>query len=476
MNTNKKILRITSAIGLSSILLLQGCSNIGNIWFNQPIEVNASSHPEKDSAILKPDASPNEKNAIEAKEGLNESESVDHRVEALEKAVEQEDVSKEKTTSTEDKKEEIHKDAELRATWISTVYNLDWPSKKGLAVEDQKSEFTALLDGLKSAGLNAVMVQIKPSADSFYPSQYGPWSEYLTGVQGKDPGYNPLAFMIEETHKRNMEFHAWFNPYRVSVKEDRNALAEGHPAKKNPDWVVSYGGKLFYNPGIPAVQQFVIDSILEVVKNYNIDGVHLDDYFYPYPEKEGDFPDEELYQSYRRTASETKEQWRRNNINDFIQNLYQSIKREKSTVVLGVSPFGIWRNKADDPKGSNTRGGVTSYDSLYADTKYWIENGWLDYIAPQVYWHIGYDRAEYKELINWWSNVVQNKKVELYIGQAAYKVEAGTTPWGNPLEILDQIEYNRMIPEVKGSIFFRAKSIVNNPLGLKDNLEKMYKK
>lgn len=473
---NKRTLKAISVIGLSSILLLQGCSNISNVWINKPIEVEASSHPEEGSTIQKPDVDPNGKDAVETIESLKESENVEDPVEASEKSTDGQDASNEKAPSTEDKKEEIHRNAELRATWISTVYNLDWPSKKGLTVEEQKKEFTTLLDGLKSAGLNAVMVQIKPSADSFYPSQYGPWSEYLTGVQGTDPGYNPLAFMIEETHKRDMEFHAWFNPYRVSVKSDRDALTEDHPAKKNPDWVVSYGGKLFYNPGIPAVQQFVIDSILEVVKNYNIDGVHLDDYFYPYPEKDVDFPDEELYQSHKRTANETKEQWRRNNINDFVKNLHQSIKREKNTVAFGVSPFGIWRNKVDDPKGSNTRGGVTSYDSLYADTKYWVENGWLDYIAPQIYWHIGYDRAEYKELINWWSNVVQNKKVDLYIGQAAYKVEAGNTPWGNPLEILDQIEYNRMIPEVKGSIFFRAKSIVNNPLGLKDNLEKMYKK
>lgn len=233
---------------------------------------------------------------------------------------------------TEDKTENPTK--EFRAAWISTIYNLDWPSKKGLSQAQQKQEFIHLLDGLKKAGLNSVIVQIKPSADSFYPSEYAPWSEYLTGVQGQDPGYNPLAFMIDETHKRGMEFHAWFNPYRVSVKDNMEELARDHPARKNPDWVVSYGNKLYYNPGVSEVRQFVIDSILEVVRNYKIDGVHLDDYFYPYPEKGVDFPDDELYKTGKRFNGETKGQWRRNNINDFIENLYKSVKREKASIKL----------------------------------------------------------------------------------------------------------------------------------------------
>lgn len=360
---------------------------------------------------------------------------------------------------------------EFRAAWISTVYNLDWPSQKGLKEREQKQEFIYLLDGLKEAGLNAVIVQIKPSGDTFYPSDYGPWSEYLTGIQGQDPAYNPLSFMIEETHKRNMEFHAWFNPYRVSVRGDMGELSEDHPARKNPDWLVSYGNRLYYNPGIREVRQFVIDSILEVVRDYDIDGVHLDDYFYPYPEKDIDFPDTDLYKANKRTDEETKDQWRRNNINEFIKDLYQSIKEEKKNVKFGVSPFGIWRNKSDDPEGSDTKGAVTSYDSLHADSKYWIEKGWLDYIAPQVYWNFGYDRADYAEVTDWWVDITKGHKVDLYIGHAAHKVEAGSTPWGNPLEIPRQIQYNRNISQIKGSIFFRAKFIVDNPLGLTDILK-----
>lgn len=434
MKINKKFLGTSFLVCISTILIFQNHYPLNSILINKPLEVQAADHSNE------------HKEQVELYRNENK--------EQLEPDSESEII-----------------DREFRATWISTVYNLDWPSKKGLSEVDQKQEFIELIDRLDEAGINSVIVQVKPTADSFYPSQYGPWSEYLTGTQGKDPGYDPLAFMIEETHKRNMEFHAWFNPYRVSVNDNIEALTEDHPARKNPDWLVSYGGKLYYNPGVPQVKQFVIDSILEVVKNYNIDGIHLDDYFYPYPKKGVDFPDDELYKAYKRTDNETKEEWRRNNINDFIKNLYEAIKNEKSNVAFGVSPFGIWRNKVDDPSGSSTKGGVASYDSLYADTKYWVEEGWLDYIAPQIYWNIGFEIAEYKELVNWWADVVNNKNTNLYIGHAAYKVEEGNTPWGNPMEIPNQIEYNREIPEVKGSIFFRAKSIINNQLGLMDKLK-----
>lgn len=362
-------------------------------------------------------------------------------------------------------------EGEFRAAWISTVYNLDWPSKKGLTKEEQQQEFILLLNQLQESGLNAVMVQIKPTADSFYPSVYSPWSEYLMGKQGEDPGYDPLAFMIEEVHRRGMEFHAWFNPYRVSVKDDMNLLSVDHPARMNPSWVVAYGGQLYYNPGIPEVRNFVRESIMEVVRNYPIDGVHLDDYFYPYPVKDLDFPDDYFYNTLKRHPLETKEEWRRNNINEFIKDLYSAIKNEKRQVKFGVSPFGVWRNQSVDPLGSNTRASITSYDSLYADTKLWVEEGWLDYIAPQIYWHFGYAPAPYEVLLKWWSSLTEGKDIHLYIGQAAYKVQPEEGPWGNPYEILNQIDYNRNVGNAKGSILFRAKSIINNPLNLKDYLK-----
>lgn len=488
MTQHKKVIVTICASCIAALLIFQNYYPIYSIFNNRMMKVLADEN--KTSENVEDDENNvdkaeeekgvetgTEKNDEPVQETDDETTIPDEKVDSKEN----EDTSQ-KTEKTDDKKPidnkapiEI-KNEEFRATWVSTIYNLDWPSKKGLSISEQKGEFISLLNGLQKAGLNAVIVQVKPTADSFYPSAYGPWSEYLTGVQGKNPGYDPLAFMIEETHKRGMEFHAWFNPYRVSVKDDIEALVEDHPARKNPDWVVSYGGKLYYNPGVPEARQFVIDSILEVVKKYNVDGVHLDDYFYPYPEKGVAFPDDDLYNTNKRRASESKEEWRRDNINDFIKNLYGSIKTQKKNVAFGVSPFGIWRNKSDDVKGSDTRGGVTSYDSLHADTKYWIEQGWLDYIAPQVYWHFGYDRADYKKTVDWWVNVTKNKKPHLYIGHAAYKLEESNTPWGNPLEIANQIEYNRTIPGIKGSIFFRAKSIINNQLGFTDKLQnELYK-
>jgi uncharacterized lipoprotein YddW (UPF0748 family) len=355
---------------------------------------------------------------------------------------------------------------QLRAAWIATVTNIDWPSKPGLPVATQKQEFITLLDALRQMHMNAAIVQVKPAADAFYPSRYGPWSQYLTGTQGKDPGYNPLAFMIEESHRRNLEFHAWFNPFRVSLQDDMQKLAPNHPARQHPDWVVSYGGKLYYNPGLPEVRTFVIQSILEVVKNYDIDAVHLDDYFYPYRVAGQDFPDQAAYQKYGAAHFPNKDDWRRDNINRFMQDLAHSIKQTKSYVKLGVSPFGVWRNKSVDASGSDTTAGQTDYDDLFADTRTWIRQGWLDYIAPQIYWNFGFPAAAYEKLVQWWSQEVRGKRVQLYIGQAAYKI----TSWSDSDEMPKQLQYNLTIHEVQGSIFFSLKDLLANPHNIRDRL------
>jgi uncharacterized lipoprotein YddW (UPF0748 family) len=355
---------------------------------------------------------------------------------------------------------------QLRAAWIATVTNIDWPSKPGLPVATQKQEFINLLDALRQMHMNAAIVQVKPAADAFYPSRYGPWSQYLTGTQGKDPGYNPLAFMIEESHRRNLEFHAWFNPFRVSLQNDMQKLAPNHPARLHPDWVVSYGGKLYYNPGLPEVRAFVVQSILEVVKNYDIDAVHLDDYFYPYRIAGQDFPDQATYQKYGAAHFPNKDDWRRDNINRFMQDLAHGIKQAKSYVKLGVSPFGVWRNKSVDPTGSDTTAGQTDYDDLFADTRTWIRQGWLDYIAPQIYWNFGFPAAAYEKLVQWWSQEVRGKKVQLYIGQAAYKIAT----WSDINEMPKQLQYNLTIREVQGSIFFSLKDLLANPRGIRDRL------
>ncbi|GHO64742.1 hypothetical protein KSC_036340 [Ktedonobacter sp. SOSP1-52] len=360
---------------------------------------------------------------------------------------------------------------QLRAAWIATVTNIDWPSQPGLPAATQQQEYLTHLDELQQMNMNAVVVQVKPTADAFYPSQYGPWSQYLTGVQGKDPGYDPLAFMVNETHKRNIEFHAWFNPYRVSMQGDINQLVPDHPARLHPDWVISYGGKLYYNPGIPEAREFVVQSILEVVRNYDVDGIHLDDYFYPYKVGNQDFPDDATYQQYGAARFANKDDWRRDNVNQMIQELSSGIKQIKPYVKFGISPFGVWRNASVDPTGSDTTAGQTNYDTLYADTRTWIKNNWLDYIAPQIYWNIGFAPAAYDKLVSWWVNEVAGTHVQLYIGQAAYKIGTSSPAnWLNPDEMPNQLALNLQYPQVQGSIFFSLKDLNANLLGFKDRL------
>nr|WP_142246115.1 family 10 glycosylhydrolase [Bacillus sonorensis] len=360
---------------------------------------------------------------------------------------------------------------ELRAVWIATVTNIDWPSKKGLTVSQQKEEYIKLLNDVQDMGMNAVVVQIKPTADAFYPSSYGPWSEYLTGIQGKDPGYDPLCFLLDETHRRKLEFHAWFNPYRITMNHtDVNRLSADHPARKHPEWVVAYGSQLYYNPGIPEAQTFIVKGIEEVVKNYDIDAVHMDDYFYPYKIAGKEFPDQDTYEKYGKDRFANIDDWRRDNVNQLVKQINAAIKKEKPCVKFGISPFGVWRNKADDPTGSNTTAGMTNYDDLYADTREWIKQGYLDYIAPQIYWSIGFAPASYDILVDWWKHETEGRPIHLYIGQAAYKINQNADPaWSDPEEYPRQIALNRS-SDIPGSIHFSLKDLNRNPLGIKDRL------
>ena len=360
---------------------------------------------------------------------------------------------------------------EFRAVWIATVTNIDWPSRKGLSVDAQKAEYIKLLNDVKGMGMNAVIMQIKPTADAFYPSEYGPWSEYLTGTQGKDPGYDPLAFMIEEAHKRNLEFHAWFNPYRITMNhKDINRLSADHPARQHPDWVLGYGNQLYYDPGIPEARQFIVDGVMEVVKKYDIDGVHMDDYFYPYRIAGEEFPDDASFEKYG-TGFDNRADWRRNNVNVLVKQINDTIKSEKTYVKFGISPFGVWRNIADDPTGSDTRAGQTNYDDLFADTREWIQKGYLDYMNPQIYWNIGFEPAAFDILLHWWRNEIKDKPIHLYIGQAAYKIANNFVPeWHDPEEYPRQIDMIREYPDVHGSVHFSLKDLNRNPLGVKNRL------
>lgn len=347
---------------------------------------------------------------------------------------------------------------EMRGEWISSVSNIDWPSKPGLSAEAQRAEYTRLLDQAVADKLNAVFVQVRPTADAFWPSPHEPWSHWLTGEQGEDPGYDPLAFMVAEAHKRGLQFHAWFNPYRVSMQADPNALVPEHPARKHPDWVFAYNGKLYYNPGVPEARAFVEDAIMHAVENYDVDGVHLDDYFSPSPASGQKIPDEETFRQHGGSFDDI-EDWRRNNVDLLVSELDQRIHAAKPDALFGISPFGIWRNASSDPDGSDTKG-LESYSAIYADSRKWVKEGWVDYITPQIYWQIGHSAADYAVLVPWWAKTVAGTDVGLYIGQGAYKV--GSEGWTDPGELSAHLTLNRDHPEVKGDVYFSAKSLTGN--------------
>ncbi|QXJ19586.1 family 10 glycosylhydrolase [Actinomadura graeca] len=356
---------------------------------------------------------------------------------------------------------------QVRGMWIATVAGIDWPKDTAHPAERQRAEFVKLLDTAKAMNMNAVFVQIRPNSDAFYPSPYEPWSQWITGTQGKDPGYDVLAFMLKEAHERNLEFHAWFNPYRVSRQGDLDKLAPNSPARQHPDWVRKYGKGLWYDPGLPQVRDLTTRAVLDVVRKYDIDAVHFDDYFYPYPE-DGDFPDAATYKTHGGGLG--KADWRRRNVDTLVESLSDQIHRTKPWVRFGISPFGVWRNKSTDPAGSATRA-LQSYDDIYADTRTWIREGWLDYVTPQLYWPIGDERADYATLAEWWSRQVEGTGVQLTIGQAAYRVGQDDT-WKKPAELSRHLTLNARHPQVRGDVFFSATDIVSDRRGFADRLRR----
>ncbi len=359
----------------------------------------------------------------------------------------------------------------MRGAWISTI-NGDWPSSAARSsTEKQKQEFTKMLDDLQGMGINAVFVQVRASGDALYPSNLVPWSKYLTNTQGKNPGYDPLKFMISESHKRGMEFHAWFNPFRANSTGTTSGLAANHVANQHPDWIVKNGSQLYINPGIPAARQHVIAAIMEVVDGYDIDGVHLDDYFYPYS---GTFDDDATFQAYNANKISNKGDWRRDNVNSFVRDLGKSIHASKSKVQFGISPFGVWRNKSQDLTGSDTKAGVTAYDTTFADVRTWINKGWIDYVAPQIYWSIGFPTAGYDKLVAWWSNEVKNSDVKLYIGHSPYKIGTPEKGWQSAEELIKQLKLNENYNQIKGDIYFSAQHLRKNPYGLIQLLQNYY--
>ncbi|MET4158722.1 family 10 glycosylhydrolase [Agromyces sp. PvR057] len=354
---------------------------------------------------------------------------------------------------------------ELRAMWISSVVNIDWPSAAGLDADAQKAEFLHWLDVAEQFRLNAVFVQVRPTADAFWPSPLEPWSQYLTGVQGRDPGYDPLAFIVEEAHRRNLELHAWYNPYRVSMQADPAQLVAEHPARVHPDWVWPYGGKLYFDPGLPEVQEHIQQAIMHSVEHYDLDGVHFDDYFYPYPVAGAVVPDAAAFAAHGAGFDDVAA-WRRHNVDTFVQSISERIKAAKPWVKFGISPFGIWRNAATDPAGSAT-GGSQSYDLQFADTRKWVLEGWLDYINPQIYWQFGLAVADYAALVPWWADVAATSGTHLHIGEALYKVTSGV--FTDPAELSNHLDFDREVDAggapVHGNVYFSAKHVPADPQG-----------
>lgn len=367
---------------------------------------------------------------------------------------------------------------EFRAAWVATVQNIDWPSRPGLPADEQRSELAAILDTAVDLRLNAIILQIRPAADAFYPSKLEPWSEYLTGQMGQppEPFYDPLQFAVEEAHRRGLQLHVWFNPYRVRAPGTKSPASSDHASVKHAAIVRQYGEYLWFDPGEPAAVDHFIAVLNDVVSRYDIDGVHIDDYFYPYQIKDDagtlvPFPDEDSYQ--RAVAGgETlaRDDWRRQNVDRLVERMYAEVKRAKPWVLVGISPFGIWR--PGHPEGIV---GLDQYATLYADVRKWQQAGWLDYLTPQLYWQVESRGQSYPKLLAWWHE--QNvKQRHLWPGNFTSRVrrEANTratrTAWPAE-EILRQIELTRAQPGATGNVHFSMKALMRNADGIADKLK-----
>jgi uncharacterized lipoprotein YddW (UPF0748 family) len=350
---------------------------------------------------------------------------------------------------------------EFRGAWITEVAtNQDWPSKPNLTVTEQKTELISLLDRAVRLHLNAIILQVRPACDALYASPLEPWSEYLTGTMGKPPQpfYDPLAFAIAEAHKRGLELHAWFNPFRALRSQSKSPVAWNHISRTHPELVRRYGDDLWLDPGEPAVRDYVLRVVMDVVRRYDVDGVQFDDYFYPYPEKDPagrlvDFPDYATWKKYGLPNGYERNDWRRANINQFVQSVYQNIKATKPWVKFGVSPFGIWR-----PGFPKQIKGLDAYANLYADTRKWLAEGWLDYFSPQLYWPIDDSPHSFSALLNWWSE--QNAK-----GRNLWPAldAAGVGEKFTADEIARQIKITRAQAGASGEIFYHLRTLAENP-------------
>lgn len=352
---------------------------------------------------------------------------------------------------------------QFRAVWVSTVYRLDYPSKATTDPAVLKADADKILQTCADLGMTAIILQVRPSADALYPSNYYPWSADLTGRQGQAPsnGFDPLEYWVEQAHALGLELHAWINPFRVTKggQSEYDSLTADHPAKVHPDWVVEYDGKYYFDPGLPDVREYIIQSAEELARNYDIDGIHLDDYFYP----GAGFDDGDTYAKYGSNFSDVGD-WRRDNVNQLVKTLGERLHAIDPELSYGISPSGVWADRSSQSQGSNTTGGFESYYASYADSRKWVKEGWIDYICPQVYWYIGHSSMDYETIVKWWADTVKGTGVSLYIGMADY--QAGntdpTSPWYGVEAIRQQLALNETIPQVDGEVHFRYQFLAEN--------------
>jgi uncharacterized lipoprotein YddW (UPF0748 family) len=362
----------------------------------------------------------------------------------------------------------------MRGVWVATAKNLDYPRKPTNWPVAQKEEWKNLLETYRELGFNAVFFQVRSAGDAFYPSALAPWSANLTGEQDRPPRpeYDVLQFLIEEAHRQGLEFHAWINPFRATMNLNTDKLSLRHVYHQHPRWVERYGSQYFLNPGLPEVREHLYEVIAEIVGNYDVDGIHLDDYFYPYPLPQRSFPDTAAYRLYGQEFSSV-EDWRRENVNQFIAMANKTIKERKPHVYFGLSPFGVWRNQNMDRIGSETQADLTAYDDLYADVLKWVQMGWIDYMVPQLFWHIGFEPADHAALQRWWS--LHKGSVELYTGHAAYKLlNDREEAWQKADELNKQIDLSRRNRRISGHVLFSSSAVLADPLDFKDSLRQLY--
>lgn len=359
---------------------------------------------------------------------------------------------------------------EFRAAWVATVGNMDWPSRRGLSTADQQRELIAILDRLVSLRMNALILQVRPAGDAFYESKLEPWSDFLTGQMGRAPYpyYDPLAFAVIEAHKRGLELHAWINPYRATDPTTRSVSAD-HISRQHPELVRKYGPYTWMDPGDPKVRARTERVVLDLVRRYDIDGVHLDDYFYPYRElrrhKEIPFPDNATWRRYRKSGGTLpRDDWRRDNVNRLVKDLYEGIHKEKPWVRFGISPFGIWR--PGHPAGVH---GMDQYSEIYADARKWLNEGWVDYFSPQLYWSVDKPQQSYKDLLEWWTQ--ENLKGRnIWPGNYTGKIAFTNSAKWRTAEILEQIRLTRAQPGASGNVHFSMSVFMQDPDSLDERL------